>query len=270
MASSGVKLKNFIWRTALRYLVNPKKIVKVNGNRMFLDSKDSLLLSIRKNYEPKHVNLMKKIVKEGDHVADVGAHIGYYTLLLAKLVGPNGKVYSFEPDPENFKVLKRNVLENGYRNVVLENKAVSDKDGKVKLHLSKINKGDTRIYDPRDNEREGKTTYEVETVGLNSYFKKTNAKIKFLKLDIQGAEPLAFKGMGSLLKNRGLKFTMEFSPELLDSAGFNPKSLLIGLKKEGFKFFDLDANKKINSQKLDNLIGHYEKINYFTTLYCSK
>lgn len=271
MTSLKIKTKNFVWRQLLKYIVNPNKIVNTYGGRMFLDSKDSLLLSIRKNYEPDHVNLMKEKVKSGDYVIDIGANIGYYTLLLAKLVGPDGKVFAFEPDPENFRVLEKNVKLNGYKNIIIENKAVTNENGKVNLFMSNINKGDTKIYQTPEEMREGgKSDYEVDSIKLDDYFNENKEQIKFFKMDIQGVEPLAIMGMMSILKNYGLDFTVEFSPDLLSAAGLNPKDFLELLNKNGFCIFDLDRGVEISHNDFDELIKHYEKINYFTTLYCSK
>ena len=96
------------------------KFVHIDGNKIFLDSKDTLHLSTKKIYEELGTEIVKKEVKEGDIVIDIGANIGYFTLLFAKLVGPAGKVYSFEPEPSNFSILKKNVKVNEYRNVILE------------------------------------------------------------------------------------------------------------------------------------------------------
>ena len=106
---------------------------------MFLDSNDSLRLSINGTYSEYETDVMKKIVKKGDVDLDLGANIGYYTLIFAKIVGKNGKVFAFEPDLTNFTLLKKNVEINGYKNVVLINKAVSDKTGKLKLFLNERN-----------------------------------------------------------------------------------------------------------------------------------
>jgi FkbM family methyltransferase len=262
-----IRIKNFLWRLTLKYLVNPKKVVNIGGNKMYLDLKDSLLLSVRKNYEPKHLELMKKIVKEGDVVIDIGAHIGYYTLLLAKLVGPKGKVFAFEPNPENFKVLKKNIELNGYKNVVLEQKGISNKNTKTKFYFSKVNTGDGRVYKITGEERE---SCEVELIRLDDYFRKKRLSPSFFKIDIQGFEPAAFEGMNLLLNNSNLKFTTEFQPGGQDygikSAGYNPKEFLDKIQKKGFNIIDLDKNKVITDN--DALIKYYININYFTTLYC--
>ena len=91
----------------------------VMGNKMFLDPQDSLLLSINGIYEEFETELVSKEISKNDVVVDIGANIGYYTLIFAKLVGENGKVFAFEPDPSNFALLKKNVELNGFRNVVL-------------------------------------------------------------------------------------------------------------------------------------------------------
>ncbi len=269
MVSYSVRLKNFLWRQALKHLVRPNKIVKVHRHKMHLDSKDSLLLSLRKNYEPKHVRLLRKNVKPGDYVVDIGAHIGYYTLILADIVGPTGKVYSFEPNPETFKILKKNVETNGYKNVVLEQKAVSNKKGRIKLYLSKINTGDSRIHEVSDDESFKYKEFNVESVSLDSYFKNVK-RINFFKMDIQGAEPLALEGMKKLLKTKNLKFTMEFSPENLHSFGFNPEKILNTLSKEGYTLVDLDKQRLLSPHEFKKFVRHYEKINYFTTIYAFK
>ncbi len=269
MVSYSVRLKNFLWRQALKHLVRPNKLVKVHGHKMHLDSKDSLLLSLRKNYEPKHVKLLRKTVKPGDYVVDIGAHIGYYTLILANLVGPKGKVYSFEPNPENFKILKKNVEANGYNNVVLEQKAVSNKKGKIKLYLSEINTGDSRIHKVSNDKSFRHREFNVDSVSLDSYFKNIKG-INFFKMDIQGAEPLALEGMKNFLKSKNLKFTMEFSPENLHSFGFKPEKILNTLSKEGYTLVDLDKQRLLSPNQFKNLVRHYEKINYFTTIYAFK
>jgi len=162
---------------------------EVQGHKMFLDSKDSLCLSINGVYEPFETELVKKEIKKGDVVLDLGANIGYYTLIFGKLVGKRGKVFAFEPDPTNFSLLKKNVEMNGYKNVELVQKAVSNKTGKIKLYLCEDNKGDHRIY----NSHDGRQSIEIEAIRLDDYFKNYNGAVDFIKMDIQGAEGGQFK-----------------------------------------------------------------------------
>jgi len=225
----------------ISHLKSRSSFAEVQGHKMFLDSKDSLKLSIFGIYEPFETELVQKEIKRGDVVLDLGANIGYYTLIFAKLVGEEGKVFAFEPDPNNFSLLKKNVEINGYKNVVLVQKAVSNKTGKLKLYLCEDNLGDHRIYDSYD----GRKSIEIESVLLDDYFRGRNLKIDFIKMDIQGAEGWAIQGMLNLLKeNKTVKIVMEFWPIGLKRSGINPNEHLKSLVNLGFKLYKINKRKK--------------------------
>ena len=86
--------------------------------------------------EKYETELFKKMVQDGMVVVDIGANIGYYTLIAAKLVGNKGIVYAFEPEPSNYELLCQNIAINGYTNVVPIEKAVSKTSGKTKLYVN--------------------------------------------------------------------------------------------------------------------------------------
>lgn len=219
-------------------LLKPKATY-VQGHKMYLDKKDALELSVRV-YEPLQVNFVKKTVKEGDTVLDLGAHIGYYTLLFAKLVGNEGKVFSFEPNPENFSLLKKNVKENGYNNVEIFQKAVSGKTGKTKLYISEVSPG-SRIYDSNEDQK----TMEIETVCLDDYFKDYDKKISFIKMDVEGAEGETVKGIVSILnKNEDIKIMTEFWPEGLKRSGVEAEDYLKFMTDKGFRIYYINQEEK--------------------------
>lgn len=239
----------------------------VQGHKMFLDSKDSLNLSLHGIYEEFETELIKREIKKGDVVFDIGANIGYYTLIFAKLVGENGKVFAFEPDPTNFSLLKKNVEINGYKNIILIQKAVSDKSRKLRLYLCEDNKGDHRIYDSGD----GRKSVEIESIKLDEYFKDSKQKINFIKMDIQGAEWRAVSGMTNLLQqNKSLKIISEFWPGGLKRSGVAPIKYLELLNKHGFKLYEInEQNKKLDPVNIKELLKTYtiEKEN-FTNIFC--
>lgn len=241
----------------------------VQGHKMFLDSRDSLNLSICGIYEEYETEFVIKEIKAGDVVLDIGANIGYYTLIFSKLVGEHGKVFAFEPDPANFVLLRRNVEENGYKNVVLINKAVSDRNGKIKLFLSENNLADHRIYDSHD----GRRFVEVESIKLDDYFEKNGIKINFIKMDIEGAEYGAVQGMASLLKEtKNLKMISEFWPFGLKNAGVEPQKYLRTLGANGFKIYELNEKQKTTKcVDMARILKTYsvEKQNH-TNLFCVK
>ena len=253
-------IHNFI----LRHLKSDFAVVQ--GHKMFLDSNDSLNLSVYGIHEEFETELVKKEIKPGDVVLDIGANIGYYTLIFAKLVGENGRVFAFEPDPTNFALLKRNVEINGYKNVVLIQKAVSNKSGKLRLYLSENNKGDHRIY----NSHDGRKFIDIESVKLDDYFNH-NVKIDFIKMDIQGAEGGAIQGMSKLLeKNVSVKIISEFWPAGLKRFGIEPIAYLKLLLRHGFKLYELnEKKKKLDLVDIAKLLETYtiEKDNH-TNLLC--
>jgi FkbM family methyltransferase len=257
----------FLEKLLLRKLKSNFAIV--HGHKMELDPVDSLSLSINGIYEEFETELIKKNVKSGDIVLDIGAHIGYYTLIFAKLVGENGKVYAFEPDPTNFNILRKNIENNNYKNVVLINKAAVNKTSKLKLYLNDSNQGDHRIYDSFD----GRKFVEIEGIVLDEYFTNRDRKINFIKMDIQGAEFGALQGMQNLLKNNEhIIFISEYWPLGMHRFGANHKEYLELLQKNNFVLNELNQEqKKLIPIDMAQFTKNYtvEKKN-FTNLFCKK
>jgi len=224
------------------------KIVNVLGHKMYLDDLDTLHLAINGIWEPLETNLVKNNLKGGDIVLNIGANIGYYALLAARLVGPNGKVFAFEPDLNNFKILKKNIEINNYKNIIPINKAVSDKTGKAKLYLSNENRGSHRIYEAEDMRK----YIEIETIKIDDFFKDKNDKINFILMDIEGSEVAAFNGMKKILKkNKNVKILTEFWDWAIKKAGYDPKKFIEDISKSGFKisYMDEDLKKLVPIEK---------------------
>ena len=242
------------------------EFVNVHGNKMFLDPSDSLNLSIKEIHEPFETKLIENIINNGDFVIDVGAHIGYYTLFMAKLVGENGKVFAFEPHPLNFKILKKNIELNNYQNVIFENKAVSNKNGKTNLYISKKNSGMHRIHPSKYCEEK----IPVDLVKLNDYFQQSVLnKICLIKIDAEGSEFEVLKGMSNALKNSQIKILMEFVPEHLIEHGTQPSEMLNFLSEHGFKIFYIDENiQKV--EKLKNWTKTMDEFPNGVNLLCEK
>ncbi len=247
--------------------------VTVNGNKIFIDKDDrviSLELLLSGKWEEFEASLFEKNIHLGDTVIDIGAHIGYYTLIAAKKVGPTGKVYAFEPLLKNFKLLKKNVQVNGYINVIAVNKAVSNRNGTSKLFLSREdNFGDQRIYDPEGN----RSSITIGTVRLDSYFKNKDQKINMIKMDIQGAEVKALTGAQAILrKNNHLKLFTEFWPKGLRQCGSSGQQYLDLLRKYNFKLFEINSGlKKVSVLSVQKVLKDYPEDSPFNTdLFCVK
>ena len=240
--------------------------VEIEGRKMYLDDGDALFLSINGIHENIITNLIKKEIHSGDIVVDIGAHIGYYTLQFANLVGPTGKVYAFEPEPKNFELLKKNVQINKYDNVVLIQKIVSDKDGIVEFFISKFDSIGNKLF----KSNEAGSSIKIESTTLDEYFKDLKEKIDFIKMDIQGGEGKAILGMKNLLKeNKNLKIIQEWWPDALKQNNTNPEDHLKFLQHIGYKIYEIDGTKKdILPITIEQLLEKYpnsliEDINLF-------
>jgi len=234
----------------------PGYLIPVGEFKIYLDEKDTLGLSLGRIHEQHITELVKKTIKKEDVVVDLGANIGYFTLIFSKLVGPKGKVFAFEPDPTNFAILRENVLINKCSNVILIQKAVSKISEEGIMYLSENNKGDHRIFDSGDNRKK----ITIETISLDDYF-KDSSRINFVKMDIQGSEILALRGMKEILEKnkKHIKILAEFWPNGLKKAGANPKDFFNILKKYNFIFFE---NREIDYdlipiKNIDSFINNY-------------
>ena len=216
---------------------------EIQGSKMFLDPGDSLNLSINGVYGELDTNIIRNEISEGDVVIDVGANIGYYTLIFAKLVGKKGKVIAFEPEPKNFELLKKNIIANELSNVILEQKIVSDKNEKTKLFLANSGIVGHRISPTKNM----KNFIEVDSIILDDYLEKNNLtnKINFLKIDVEGAEIKVLDGSKNTLKNSPLKIFTEFNREVIKKSGMDPNQFLSLLSSYNFKFFL--PNYKLNT-----------------------
>lgn len=227
----------------------------VQGHRMVLDPNDSLMLSVREVYEPTETAFFLRSIKPGQTVVDVGANIGYYTLLLARAVGPEGRVYAFEPEPRNFEILRQNVALNGYRNVVLENAAVSSAVGALDLFVNEKNLGDHQAYDSG----EGRARVTVRSVTLDDYL-ENGRPVDFVKMDIQGWEAAALAGMRATLEaNPDVVLVSEVWPKGMRAAGFDPASYLGELEALGFHLFECNENTRaISPARTEDILREHD------------
>ncbi len=161
-------------------------------------------------WEPYETELTLKHLRSGEVYVDVGANIGYYTLVAAQRVGLQGKVISYEPDPDNFALLKFNVDLNHLPQVKFFPYALYDKNTEGKLFLSADNFGDHRIYAASDV----RNSRPISLVHGGEHVSQQTDRIDFLKIDTQGAEFFVVNGLKQLImKNRKhLRMILEFCP----------------------------------------------------------
>jgi len=213
----------------LEWLAGPP--VEVQGLRMWLDWPDSLGLRRNPIYEPLETAVVSACMRPGMRVVDLGANIGYYTLLMARAVGEQGRVWAFEPDPANCALLRRNAMLNGFAQVEVIEAAAAEAAGEVTLYSSEQNRGDNRIYHSSGEKR---SAARVKTVRVADCL-PAGERLDFVKMDIQGAEPQALGGMMEVLhRSPEVLLLTEYWPEGIAQAGQVPEDFLDALRASGF------------------------------------
>jgi FkbM family methyltransferase len=168
-------------------------------------------------------------LKPGMRVLDIGANIGFYTTLLSGVVGKNGTVYSFEPDEVNFHHLKR--LTRKLSNVKPIKAACGEISGVSYLYKSEKLNVDHHLY-KNDEPRE---KIEVQMISVDEYFKNEGVDIGFIKIDVQGYDCFAFKGMKNTLARSDNPIIIgELWPYGLRQAGSSTDEYLLELAHAGF------------------------------------
>jgi FkbM family methyltransferase len=173
----------------------------LGGGKMILDTDDFVAQRIRceEAFEPAVRREMERIASDGVNVIDIGANIGYYSILASRLVGPEKRVFSFEPQASMVTKLRRNIECNGLRNVEVFPFALADAHGKVTFQVPP--KGLESLGSMHTSGRfEVAATVEVEVHRLDDVMHKLeNPKIGLVKIDAEGAELLILRGATHLL-----------------------------------------------------------------------
>lgn len=224
-------------KVALRFIPIPKEEVEVsvgNGIKLLVPPGFPRARTYAAGrYEEEVTRLVQSLLKEGMIVVDVGAFVGYYTLLASRLVRDSGRVYAFEPHPKNYDYLLRNILANGCRNVTAVNKAVFSSTGWYALAVHR--EADHFWLAPPYSSLSDAVT--VPTVTLDDFFRQEGwPSIDLIKMDIEGGEQAALGGMRELSRrNPHLQLIMEYDLANLRRAGAKRESMAALLGELGFR-----------------------------------
>ena len=198
---------------------------EVQGSTMFLDMQNpgvSKVIAVFGIRERAQTELIKRVLRKGQVVLDIGANIGYYALMEATIVSREGKVYAFEPFPRTFGLLERSVEANNYGDIVeTHNVAVGDVPGMTKLYLTE--KDNTHItLDPEQystasevvsRNADGWDYVDVESITIDD-FMRDREQVDVIRMDVEGFEWKIIDGMMETLERAGtgLKMFIEVHP----------------------------------------------------------
>lgn len=166
-------------------------------------------IAVRRTHEPHVTRVMRPLLRPGTVMIDIGANIGYYTLLAASRVGSTGKVIAFEPSVENCALLHRSLQVNDFENVVLHNVAVADTARVVGFRMHDSNGYIIPDHPPTSSEH-------VQTVTLDHVL-GDEPRIDLIKMDIEGAEGRALQGMHRVMQRCHPILFTELNPSALQA-----------------------------------------------------
>jgi FkbM family methyltransferase len=197
-----------------------------------------------REFEPVTQKIFHQSIKAGMTVLDVGANIGYYSLLAGKLAGPSGRVHAVEPCARNLAFLERNIHLNKLQNITIHRYAAGEKARRRKFYVTDISV-DHGFY-PHPYAKTVQIT-EVDEKPVDDF---VNLPIDIAKIDVEGGEIEVLNGMTSILNSDQLvSLIVEWSPDCMKNAGHDPADLPAHLQKLGFKRIEVldDLGKQITS-----------------------
>jgi FkbM family methyltransferase len=226
------------------YLGQGTALCRVLGRyKMFVDTTDigvSSHLMLDGYWEMWLTEAMARVVRPGMTVVDIGANLGYFTLLLADFVGPSGQVHAFEPNPPITERLRRTVSINGFMDrVAVHETALSDRNGAEVLLVVPASEPKNAYIIPADR-RAGPQERLLRTRRLDSFAEIPHADI--VKIDADVAEEGIWRGMAGLLeKPRPMTIFLEFAAARYP----DPARFLADIQAHGFSLARLDLEQGV-------------------------
>jgi len=246
------KIADFV----VKQVLDENEVYEVSGFKL-TKGRTTRLPILTGEIDPAISSLIKQYVKGRMTVFDLGANFGWFSLLMAKQVGKQGHVYSFEAVPDLVKTINDNVNLNNFDNITVINKAISNKLCTAHFYIDKN-------YDTR-GQLESKssigTAIKVQTITLDSFCEENNIKkVDFIKMDIEGSEPKAFEGMKNTIKsNPNIKIITEFNKYAMNSVGSSSSEFVKILDDLCLDFKQIDEKNpgnllEISKNELENQV----------------
>jgi FkbM family methyltransferase len=215
-----------------------------------------LILRGAKAYEPEYVNALRNLIEPGQTVFDVGANIGFYSVLFSEWVGPRGKVIAYEPDPENLSLLRRNLHLNQCKNVLVRPVALGNESGLQDFSVDRVTHltghlGRGPTYGATIFGSANEDLISVATSTLDDEVREFDAP-HVIKMDIEGGEYDALAGGASLLKNEPPIIVSEMNRwlEPRDAVGTRAAQAARFLQSCDYRLWNLDTG---DAAELDSM-----------------
>lgn len=209
------------------------------------------------NYEADNFRFLKQHVKEGDTVFDIGAHIGLFSTIAAQLTGTNGKVLSFEPSNETFKLLLETIRINGNsKNIFPRQAAVGDRSGKVTFFVSPIRGDNSNSLVSYKNDRE-LIPVETDLVCVDDIVSSDRTlRPVFMKIDVEGAELDALRGASETIRTIRPHIILAVHPEPIKEKGDSIEAICHFIRSHNYK--SLLGGKVVEADEIVRKTGLFD------------
>ena len=214
-----------------------------------LDVSNQIIQS--QSFEPHIASVLKDVLKPGNVLVDLGANIGYFSLMAATLVGPTGKVISFEPNSQNLRLLYASIVENGMKNILVLPLAASDAPQILRLQSF----GSNGFLETAAQVQAG--AQYVQAVVLDEIL-QGETRIDAFKIDIEGFEPFALRGMSKIIEKYRPVLVTEFSPWHIEHrCGLPPKEYLDQLTAKGYRLSIIEPSGHVTPAEGSGAVMQY-------------
>lgn len=233
--------------------------------------------------------ILEKYLKKGHTVLDIGANIGFYSMLAKSIVGSKGKVYSFEASKHNADLIKKSIRENSFENITVVNAAISNVVGTGLLYISPYYNSEHSLFDYHySSSKSNNKRIPVRLETVDNFLKNNNhdQNADLIKMDIEGSENDALDGMTQTINNNdNLVLVTEFWPRGLKNSGTEQKEFLEKLDSLEFRIHHIDEHQnklypvtinemlKITQKRQKNSLEKTKEIQsggWYTNLFCLK
>ena len=237
-----------------------------DGLHYVATSKDDTILRTmyirQKTWSEESIKLFKNLTQKFYDVddseglfLDLGANIGTTGIYFLKKFAPNLKLLAFEPDPENFKLLRTNLILNDVENFIVENYGLGDEETEMTMYKAPWNPGANRFFRERDDQK----TEIIKIIPLDKYFAEKNISakdVKYIWIDTEGFEAQVLLGMKNILTENQAPVFLEFNPQRWQETGYYEK--MIDFLKELYEGYiwtkEYFQTKNIKINKIEDLI----------------
>jgi FkbM family methyltransferase len=229
-----------------------------NGLRIFVDTRSmdvGIHLLTLGEWEQTDMALFGKLLAPGDTVLDIGANHGVYALHAAVAVGPRGHVHAFEPNPRLASLTDMSLNINGFaERAQVHRVGISDVSRKANLFFSDMFSGSGAILQFAANTDQQTTECQLEP--LDKLFPDPSFSVDTIKMDVEGHEGFALRGMRQVLaRSPNVKIMMEYAPAWLVRAGFPPEALFSLVEELGFKMWNFSPSGRLSRAVPQDLLA---------------